>query len=58
MKNRKNRTQRQEVRRILANMRTELHEYRLHYEALSDESRPILSVGELIKDAKHKTGRR
>lgn len=39
-------------------MRTELHEYRLHYEALSDESRPILSVGELINDAKHKTGRR
>jgi hypothetical protein len=47
MKNRKNRMQRQEVRRILAAMRQELHDYRLHYEDLPD-SRPVVHLNEVI----------
>ncbi len=51
MKNRKNRTQRQEVRRILAAMRTELQEYRLHYEDMP-ESCPMVHLNEVISRAK------
>ena len=51
MKNRKNRTQRQEVRRILAAMRTELKDYRLHYEDLS-ERHDVIHLNEVITRAK------
>lgn len=51
MKNRKNRTQRQEVRRILANMRQELQEYRLHYEDMPD-SRPVIHLNDVIMRAR------
>lgn len=50
MKNRKNRTQRQEVRRILAAMRNELKDYRLHYEDL--DSHPVLHLNEVITRAR------
>jgi len=52
MKNRKNRTQRQEVRRILDAMRQELKEYRLHYEDLP-ESRPVIHLNEVINRARN-----
>lgn len=51
MKNRQNRTQRQEVRRILAAMRNELQEYRLHYEDMPD-NRPVLHLNEVITRAR------
>lgn len=54
MKNRKNRTQRQEVRRILAAMRQELKDYRLHYEDMPD-SRPVMHLNEVITRAKEST---
>ncbi len=55
MKNRKNRTQRQEVRRILAAMRKELQDYRLHYEDLTDGARPMLHLNELLSEVRSKT---
>lgn len=54
MKNRKNRTQRQEVRKILAAMRHELHEYRLRYEDLPD-NRPVIHLNEVIQRARTHT---
>ena len=54
MKNRKNRTQRQEVRRMLAAMRSELKDYRLHYEDMP-ESRPVLRLNELLTKARNQT---
>lgn len=51
MKNRKNRTQRQEVRRILAAVRQELKDYRLEYEDLSD-NRPVMHLNEVITRAR------
>ena len=50
MRNRRNRTQRQEVRRMLAAMREELKDYRLHYEDLQD-SRPVMHLNEVMKRA-------
>lgn len=55
MKKRKNRTQRQEVRRILAAMRKELQDYRLHYEDLADGNKPMLHLNKLLKRAKDRT---
>ena len=52
MKNRKNRTQRQEVRRILAAMRQELQEHRLSYEDLPG-SRPVVHLDEVITRARN-----
>jgi hypothetical protein len=54
MRNRKNRTQRQEVRRILAAVRQELQDYRLHYEELPDGNRPMLHLNEIISRARSK----
>jgi len=54
MRNKKNRTQRQEVRRVLAAMRKELKDYKLHYEDLS-ESRPVIHLDELIGRARDTT---
>ncbi|CAN5427633.1 hypothetical protein BH10PAT3_BH10PAT3_4900 [soil metagenome] len=51
MRNRKNRTQRQEVRRILAAMRQELQEYRLNYEDMPD-NRPVVHLNEVISRAR------
>lgn len=51
MKNRKNRVQRQEVRRILSAMRQELQDYRLHYEDMP-ESRPVMHLNEVIQRAR------
>lgn len=51
MKNRKNRTQRQEVRRMLAAMREELKDYKLHYEDMP-ESRPVMRLNELMTRAR------
>jgi hypothetical protein len=51
MKNRKNRTQRQEVRKILAAMRHELKDYRLHYEDVPD-NRPVVHLNEVISRAR------
>lgn len=48
MRNRKNRIQRQEVRRILENIRKELQDYRLHYEDLADNARPMLHLKEVM----------
>lgn len=52
MRNRKNRTQRQEVRRILAAVRKELQDYRLHYEDLPEERRPVMHLNEIIARAR------
>lgn len=52
MRNRKNRTQRQEVRRVLAAMRQELKEYKLHYEEMP-ESRPVMHLNEVITRARN-----
>ena len=51
MKNRKNRTQRQEVRRILAAMREELRDYKLHYEDVP-ENRPMVRLDEVMRRAR------
>ncbi len=51
MKNRKNRTQRQEVRRMLAAMRNELKDYRLHYEDVA-ESHSVLRLNEVMQRAR------
>ena len=56
MKNRKNRTQRQEVRRMLAAMRQELQEYRLHYEDMP-VSRPVIHLDEVITRARNQVRR-
>lgn len=55
MKNRKNRTQRQEVRKILAAMRQELQEYRLHYEDVPDKH-PVMRLNEVITRARTRAG--
>lgn len=52
MKNHKNKTQRQEVRRILAAMRQELQEYTLHYEDMPD-NHPVIHLNEVITRAKN-----
>ena len=52
MKNRKNKIQRQEVRRILDAVRQELQEYRLHYEDMPD-SRPVIHLDEVITRARN-----
>jgi hypothetical protein len=52
MRNRKNRTQRQEVRRILAHMRKELQDYRLNYEELPEGRRPVIHLNEVISRAR------
>lgn len=51
MKNRKNRTQRQEVRRMLAAMRSELKDYRLHYEDVA-ESHSVIRLNEVMQRAR------
>ena len=51
MKNRKNKTQRQEVRRILAAMRRELRDYDLRYEDITD-NRPGIHLNDVINRAK------
>lgn len=56
MKNRKNKVQRQEVRRILAAMRQELQERRLHYEDITD-NRPVLHLNEVITRARQSSRR-
>lgn len=50
MKNRKNKTQRLEVRRILAAVRQELKDYRLEYEDMSD-NRPVMHLNEIMTRA-------
>lgn len=50
MKNKKNRIQRQEVRRILTVMRRELKEYPLHYEDIPS-NRPVMHLDEVLKRA-------
>ena len=52
MKNRQNKVQRQEVRRILAAVRQELKDYRLEYEDLS-VSRPMVRLDEVITKARN-----
>ena len=54
MKNGKNRTQRQEVRRILAAMRQELKDYRLEYEDLP-ERHQVIYLNEVITRARDQT---
>ena len=56
MKDRKNKTQRQEVRRILAAMRQELQEHQLHYEDISS-SRPVIHLDEVIARARNQAHR-
>ena len=51
MKNRKNKTQRLEVRRILAAVRQELKDYRLEYEEVSD-NHPVMHLNEVISRAR------
>ncbi len=51
MKNRKNKTQRLEVRRILDAVRQEIKDYRLEYEELSD-TRPVIHLNEVITRAR------
>lgn len=51
MRNRKNKIQRQEVRRVLAAMRQELKNYDLHYEDMSD-NRPVIHLNEVIRRAR------
>lgn|GEM_PF-5489965 len=51
MRNRKNRIQRQEVRRILEAMRKELQDYHLHYEDMPD-NRPMVRLDEVINRAR------
>lgn len=53
MKNRKNKVQRQEVRRILAAVRQELQEHELHYEEISN-SRPVLHLDEVLTRARNR----
>jgi hypothetical protein len=53
MKNRKNRLQRQEVRRILTAMRKELKDYRIEYEDLPG-SRPVMHFNEFITRARNR----
>jgi len=52
MKNRNNKSQRQEVRRILAAVRQELKDYRLEYEDLAT-SRPMVRLDEVITKARN-----
>ena len=51
MRNRKNKTQRQEVRRVLAAMRQELKDYSLRYEDMPD-NRPVVHLNEVIHRAR------
>jgi len=52
MRNRTNKSQRQEVRRILEAVRQELQDYNLHYEEVED-SRPVIHLNEVITRARN-----
>lgn len=51
MKYRQNKTQRQEVRRLLAAVRQELQSYNLNYEDMPD-NRPVIRLNEVITRAR------
>jgi len=52
MRNRANKSQRQEVRRILEAVRQELQDYNLRYEEVED-SRPVVHLNEVITRARN-----
>lgn len=52
MRNRKNKSQRHEVRRILQAVRQELQDYNLQYEDI-EVSRPVIHLNEVIQRARN-----